>query len=76
MKNHGKAGIRTTCYKVIQRFRVTGACGPAHSLNMSITSFYGDAPRIWNKAPREITKAKSLAIAKKEIRIFCKTLPI
>ena len=42
----------------------------------SITSFYGDAPRIWNKAPREITKAKSLAIAKKEIRIFCKTLPI
>ena len=39
-------------------------------------SFCGDAPRIWNKAPATITNAKSLSIAKKEIRKFCKTLPI
>ena len=42
----------------------------------SRASFFGDAPRIWNKAPIQITMAKSLAIAKKEIKKFCKTLPI
>ena len=44
--------------------------------NRSKTSFFGDAPRIWNKAPISITTAKSLAIAKKEIKKFCKSLPI
>ena len=42
----------------------------------SKASFVGDAPRIWNKAPLTVTLAKSLSIAKKEIRKFCKTLPI
>ena len=42
----------------------------------SKASFMGDATRIWNKAPIEVTSAKSLTIAKKEIRKFCKTLPI
>ena len=39
-------------------------------------SFVGDAPRVWNKAPSQVTNAKSLQIAKKEVRKFCKTLPI
>ena len=43
---------------------------------ISISSFVGDAPRIWNKAPIQVTNAKSLTIAKKEIRKFCLTLPI
>ena len=42
----------------------------------SKASFCGDAPRIWNKAPLVITMAKSLSIAKKEIKKFCFTLPI
>ena len=42
----------------------------------SRASFFGDAPRIWNKAPTSITKAKSLNIAKKEIKNFCKLLTI
>ena len=32
---------------------------------ISISSFVGDAPRIWNKAPVQVTIAKSLKIAKK-----------
>ena len=32
----------------------------------SITSFVGDAPRIWNKAPIQVTSAKTLTIAKKK----------
>ena len=42
----------------------------------SISSFVGDAPRIWNKAPIQVTNAKTLSTAKKEIRKFCLTLPI
>ena len=41
----------------------------------SQASFVGDAPRLWNKAPSTITAARSLNIAKKEIRKFCKILP-
>ena len=42
----------------------------------SMTSFVGDAPRIWNKAPIQVTSAKTLTIGKREIRKFCLTLPI
>ena len=42
----------------------------------SMTSFVGDAPRIWNKTPIQMTNAKTLPIAKKEIRKFCLTLRI
>ena len=42
----------------------------------SKASFVGDASRIWNKAPIQITTAKTLSSVKKEIRKFCKTLPI
>ena len=42
----------------------------------SQASFVGDAPRIWNRAPLSVTTAKTLSNAKKEIRKFCKTLPI
>ena len=44
--------------------------------NRAKSSFFGDAPRIWNKALTSVTQAKSLSIAKKEIRKFVKTLPI
>ena len=33
--------------------------------NIAKSSFFGDAPRIWNKAPTSVTQAKSLTIAKK-----------
>ena len=39
-------------------------------------SFTRDAGRIWNKAPDNVKKAKTLLEAKKQIKAFCKTLPI
>ena len=39
-------------------------------------SFMGDAPRLWNKAPMTIKLAKTLYKAKKEIKIYCKTIPV
>ena len=39
-------------------------------------TFIGDATRLWNKAPNIIRNAKSVGIAKKEIKSFCKNLPI
>ena len=39
-------------------------------------TFIGDASRVWNKAPIAIRNAKSLSLAKQEIRKFCVTLPI
>ena len=36
----------------------------------------GDAVRLWNKAPETIRSAKSLAIAKKMTKVYCKSLPI
>ena len=42
----------------------------------SKASFVGDAPRLWNRAPIQVTNAKSLSKAKKEIRKFCVTLPV
>jgi hypothetical protein len=40
------------------------------------TTFMGDATRLWNKAPKSITKADTLMKAKREIKIYCKTLPV
>ena len=42
----------------------------------TLTTFIGDATRLWNKAPLAIRSAKSISTAKKEIKIFCKNLPI
>ena len=39
-------------------------------------TFIGDATRLWNKAPLGIRQAKSIGIVKKEIKLFCKNLPI
>ena len=58
------------------RGNTTGRMVETGRSQKSITSFVGDAPRIWNKAPTQVTSAKTLAIAKKEIRKFCLTLPI
>ena len=44
--------------------------------NGSIIFVIGDATRLWNKAPNIIRNAKSIGIAKKEIKLFCKNLPI
>ena len=40
------------------------------------SSFVIDAARIWNAAPKEITCAPSLNIAKNAVRLFCKSLPV
>ena len=42
----------------------------------TLNSFIGDAARLWNKAPISIRNAKTLGTAKKEIKDFCKKLPI
>jgi len=39
-------------------------------------SFTIDAAKVWNKAAQKIRTAKSLAMAKKAIRAYCKSLPI
>ncbi len=39
-------------------------------------SFIGDGAKLWNNAPETITNAKSIDIAKKAIKKYCKTLPI
>ena len=35
-----------------------------------------DAGKLWNNAPRAIKDAKSISTAKKEIKIYCKILPV
>ena len=42
----------------------------------TLHSFIGDAMRLWNKAPLSIRSAKTIGIAKKEIKAFCTKLPI
>ncbi len=39
-------------------------------------SFARDAGKIWNQAPQSIKKAETLIKAKKEIRTYCKLLPV
>ena len=42
----------------------------------SLNSFIGDATRLWNKAQMAIICAKSISLAKQEIKTFCKKLSI
>ena len=35
-----------------------------------------DTGKLWNQAPREIRDAPTQELAKKQIRLYCKTLPI
>ena len=44
-------------------------------LKRNEASFSIDAARLWNAAPKEITEATSIEIAKTAIRRFCKNLP-
>ena len=46
------------------------------SSKLTINSFVGDAIRLWNNAPEEIKKTKSIYSAKLEINKFVRTLPI
>ena len=39
-------------------------------------SFSRNAAKLWNSAPQNITAAKSLSAAKREIKKHCKMLPI
>ena len=48
---------------------------PGHS-KITLQSFVGDASRVWNKAPSVIKEAKSIGVAKKAIKEFCKNIPI
>ena len=45
-------------------------------LAISQSSFHIDAARVWNNAPPEIKNAITLADAKKNIKIYSKSLPI
>ena len=42
----------------------------------TLHSFIGYATRLWSKAPLPIRCAKTIGIAKKEIKAFCMKLPI
>ena len=44
--------------------------------NVMSHSFTRDAGRVWNRTPDSVKKAKTLKGAKREIKIYCKTLPI
>ena len=46
------------------------------SSKLTINSFVGDAIRLWNNAPEEIKKTKSIYSAKLEIKKIVMTLPI
>ena len=39
-------------------------------------SFSRNTAKLWNQAPKEIKNAKSLPIAKRLIKAYCKALPI
>ena len=45
-------------------------------LKVSKMSFVYDAARLWNNAPQTIKECKTLASAKREIKKYCRTLPI
>ena len=45
-------------------------------LKIAAQSFSVDAAKLWNQAPEEVTKAASIQIAKRAIRILVKTFPI
>ena len=42
----------------------------------SRATFIGDATRLWNKAPKSILRAETMMKAKREIKKYCKTLPV
>ena len=44
--------------------------------NMQDSTFINDAARLWNVAPAAIKNCKTLFAAKKQIKIFVRTLPI
>ena len=39
-------------------------------------AFVADGPRLWNNAPEKVTQATTLWKAKREIKLYCKSLPI
>ena len=43
---------------------------------LTLNTFIGNATRLWNKAPLVIKNSKSISVAKKEIKQYCKSLPI
>ena len=45
-------------------------------INNTLNTFIGDATRLWNAAPNTVTDSKSIGLAKKNIKAFCKSLPI
>ena len=42
----------------------------------TLNTFIGNATRLWNSAPSIIKNTKSISSAKKEIKLYCQTLPI
>ena len=44
--------------------------------NIASNTFIEDAKKIWNISPENIKSANTLATAKKEMKQFCKSIPI
>ena len=43
---------------------------------LGMSTFVTDGARLWNRAPKNVTSAKTRWQAKKTIKEYCKTLPI
>jgi hypothetical protein len=74
LPNRNGSRTRAQRWKIHQRW--TRYEISKESQNKNIQSFIGDAPKLWNKAPTCIKMAKTLNMAKKEIRTYCKSLPV
>ncbi len=43
---------------------------------LGMSTFVTDGARLWNRAPKNVTSAKTIWQAKKTIKEYCRTLPI
>ena len=76
-KNNESYPIKPVIMSSIENGLTTrSATSEQFRLNDTPNKFIGDATRLWNKAPLVIRNAKSIGVAKKEIKTYCKKLPI
>ena len=82
--------MNVTNYPVKMRVERTKAPGQSRQLRASSVrdmeeggrykttqaSFVRDAGRLWNRAPNAIKESLTIATAKREIKKYCKTIPI
>ena len=60
----------------VTRGVATGEIRENAKTKLSQSSFMGDVPKVWNKAPMNLKQSKTLSSVKKEIKTYVKSLPI